>query len=57
MGEYDIPSKLIKMVEAMYEQRKCAVLDGSESYDWFDVRKGVKQGLYMSRFVFLLVID
>ena len=29
MREYGIPSKLIKMVKAMYEQSKCAVVDGS----------------------------
>lgn len=57
MGEYGIPSKLITMVKAMYEQSKCAVVDGSGSYDWFDVRTGVKQGCCMSGFVFLLVID
>ena len=44
MGEYCIPSKLITMVKAMYEQSKYASVDGSGSYDWFDVRTGVKQG-------------
>ena len=43
--------------KAMYEQSKCAVVDGSGSYDWFDVRTGVKQGCCMSGFLFLLVID
>ena len=57
MGEYGIPSKLITMVKAMYEQSKCAVVDGSGSYDWFDARTGVKQGCCMSGFFFLLVID
>ena len=40
MREYGIPSKLITMVKAMYEQSKCAVVDGSGSYDWFDVKTG-----------------
>ena len=57
IGEYGIPSKLITMVKAMYEQSKCVVVDGSGSYDWFDVRTGVKQGWCMSGFLFLLVID
>ena len=57
MGEYGIPSKLITMVKAMYEQSKYAVVDGSGSCDWFDVRTGVKQGCCMSGFLFLLVID
>ena len=39
MEEYSgIPSKLIMMVKGMYEQSKCAVVDGSGSYDWFDIR-------------------
>ena len=41
----------------MYEQSKCAVVDGSGSYDWFDVKTGVKQGCCLSGFLFLLVID
>ena len=57
MREYGIPSKLITMVKAMYEQSKCAVVDGSGCYDWFDVKTGVKQGCCMSGFLFLLVID
>ena len=50
MGEYGIPSKLITMVKAMYDQSKCAVVDGSGNYDWFEVRTGVKQGCCMSGF-------
>ena len=57
MGECGIPSKLITMVKAMCEQNKCAVVNGSGSYDWFDVRTGVKQGCCMSGFLFRLVID
>ena len=56
MGEYGIPSKLIIMVKTMHEQSKCTLVDGSGSYDWFDVRIGVKQGCCMSGFLFLLVI-
>ena len=41
----------------MHEQSKCTVVDGSGSYDWFDVKTGVKQGCCMSGFLFLFVID
>ena len=54
MGEYGIPSKLITMVKAMYEQSKYAVVDGSGSCDWFNAKTGVKQGCCMSGFLFLL---
>ena len=57
MREYGIPSKLITMVKAKYEESKYAVVDGSGSYDWFNVKTGVKQGCCMSGFLFLLVID
>ena len=53
MGEYSIPSKLITMVKAMSEQSKCASVNGSGSYDCFDVRTGVKQGCCISGFLFL----
>ena len=60
MGEYGILQtvlKLITIIKAMYEQSKCTVVDSSESYDWFDLRTGVKQGGCKSGFLFLLVID
>ena len=46
---------MVKAMYKMYEQSKCAVVDGS--YNWFDVRTGVKQGCWMSGLLFLLVID
>ena len=56
--EYGITlNLLITMLKAMYEQSKCAVVDGCGSYDWFYVKTGVKQGCWMSGFLFLLVID
>ena len=54
MREYGIPSKLITMVKAMYEQNKCAVVDGSGSYDWFDVKTGVNKAVACLVFSFLL---
>lgn len=38
---YSIKLKLITMVKGikgMYERSKCAVVDGSVSYEWFDIR-------------------
>ena len=36
---------------------KCAVVDGDEIGEWFDVKTGVKQGCNMSGFLFLIIMD
>ena len=41
---YVIPDKLVNMIKAMYRNSKCAVIDGIETSQWFDVKSGVKQG-------------
>ena len=56
MESYGIPSKLVGMVNAMYDSQ-CAVIEGTAQTDWSDVKSGVKQGCNMSGFLFLLVID
>ena len=57
MESYGIPSKLIRMVKAMYDGSQCVVVEGTGQTDWFDVKSGVKQGCNMSGFLFLPVID
>ncbi len=42
MESYCILSKLMKMIQILYEGRECAVLDGEET-EWFTVKTGVKQ--------------
>ena len=54
---YGITAKLVDMINVMYENCKCAVLDGTGQLEWFDVFSGVKQGCVMSGFLFLIVID
>ena len=54
---YGIPSKLVRMVNAMYDGSQCAVVEGTGQTDWFDVKSGAKQGCNISGFLFLLVID
>ena len=45
------------MVQAMYNESKCAVIDGGGKTDWFDIKSGVRQGCVMPGFLSLLVID
>ena len=57
MRQYGIPGKLIRMVQALYKDFQCCVIDDNETTDWFPVMTGVKQGCCMSGFLFLLAID
>ena len=57
MKKNGIPQKLIQMVQTLYEDFQCAVVDENETTDFFPVLIGVKQGCCMSGFLFLLVID
>ena len=57
MASYGIPSKILKMIQILYEDSECAVLDGGEESEWFKVKTGVKQGDVMSGFIFLIVVD
>ena len=57
MENYGIPRKIIHMVQMLYEERECAVLDEGEESEWFKVKIGVKQGDVMFGFIFLMVVD
>ena len=41
---YGIPTKIVRMVQVMYTNCGCAVVDGDGRTDWFEVKSGVKQG-------------
>ena len=57
MKAYGIPGKIIRIVQLLYQDSECAVLDGGQTSEWFKVETGVKQGCVMSGFLFLLAID
>ena len=57
MESYGIPRKIIHMVQMLYEDSECAVLDEDEESEWFKFKTGVKQGDVMSGFIFLVVVD
>ena len=54
MESYGIPRKIIHMVQMLYEDSECAVLDEGEEFEWFKVKTGVKQGDVTSGFIFLM---
>ena len=53
MESYGIPRKIIHMVQMLYEDSECAVLDEGEESELFKVKTGVKQGDVMYGFIFL----
>ena len=57
MRVYRIPDKLIGMAKALYDGFTCPVIDEGEITERFLVVTGVKQGCFMSGFLFLLVIN
>ena len=57
MKAYGIPAEIIRIVQLLYQESECAVLDSSQTSEWFKVETGVKQGCVMSGFLFLLAID
>ena len=57
MKAYRIPDKLIRMVKIMHDDFECSVLEEGEQIRWFKISTGVKQGCFMSGFLFLLTVD
>ena len=52
-----MPCKMVRVIADIYVGFECAVIDGSETSDWFKIKSGVKQGCVMSGFLFLLALD
>ena len=42
MARFEIPSKIIRTVQILYEDRECAVREEGEESEWFMVKTGVK---------------
>ena len=40
----------------VYNGSEFAVIDGSDVYDWFEIKTGIKQGCCMSSFLFLPIM-
>lgn len=57
MKRYGIPHEMVRVIAGIYQGFECAVVDGSETLEWFKIKSGVKQGCVMSGFLFLLALD
>jgi hypothetical protein len=49
-----LKKKLIRIVKCMYTNNECALITSSGTFEWFEIKFGVKQGI--SGFLFLIVI-
>ena len=57
MRHYGIPTKLVNLVEELYEGSSCKILHEGQLTDSFPIKTGVKQGCILSPFLFILAID
>ena len=54
---YGIPDKYIKGISAVYENNTTAVKVGKEVSSWFCIKSGVKQGCFLSLFLWMILVD
>ena len=57
LEEYDVKGRLLKAVQAMYEDGKASVRVGDRESEWFGVHKGVRQGCTLSPWLFNVYVD
>ena len=51
MKSYGIPKKIIRVVEALYNNFESAVIDERDKTDWLKIKTGVKQECNISGFL------
>ena len=54
---YRVPMKLVNMIKNSYEGMSCRVIHDGQLTNNFEIRIGVRQGLLLSPFLFILAID
>ena len=52
-----VESKLVDLIESMYEQTKCAIIVNGKISEWFKVGVGVRQGCLLSPVLFNLFLE
>ena len=52
-----IPTHLRNMISMFYDEHRCRIAMGGESYEGFDIGAGIRQGCPLSPLIFALVID
>ena len=58
LKSYGIPTKLVDMIRATYENCRCAMFDGTGHLEWFDVISGSsKAASYQTFYLSLLLTE
>jgi len=57
LEEYGVRGRLLRAVEALYEDGKASVRVGGRESEWFGVHKGVRQGCTLSPWLFNVFVD
>ena len=57
LKHYGIPSKIVSLIEAMFQGSESCVRVGQEHTDWFEITTGVRQGDVLSPLLFNIVLD
>src|SRR6218665_484288 len=57
MKSYEIPQRIIYIIQDFYDGSRCAVRHGGEKGERFQIIKGVRQGCALSPLIFALVVD
>ncbi|KAK3775658.1 hypothetical protein RRG08_049838 [Elysia crispata] len=57
LRHYDIPPKIVTLIQKMYDGTSCKVLHEGRLTDSFEIKTGVRQGCLLSPFLFILAVD
>ena len=57
LRHYGFPQKIINVIQSLYRDTSCRVIQNSDLSDPFEVNTGVRQGCLLSPLIFSLVID
>ena len=57
LRHYGVPTKLVNMIKNSYEGMSCRVIHDGQLTNNFEIRTGVRQGCWLSQFLFILAID
>ena len=57
LKEMGIPDRLTRLLRNLYAGQEATVRNGHETTDWFQIRKGVRQGYILSPCLFNLYAE
>ena len=55
--QYGLPTKIVTVIQKLYEESSSAVRVNGDTSSWFQVETGVRQGCILSPLLFAIAID